>query len=215
MTPTRPAVSQILPLRKEFLKILDAESEQLQDAERVKSGRQWSVAAVVNREWEEWYDGEISEKVSPDDPRPSKMDFYEAVAHRLRGQSHTIDLSPLTLKFWCEVERSFRDVPGIAEFRQVFRFDYFVRARRLFNERKVASQILPLVRALEEGWTAREMEAAFTDPQVTSAQEQAIRERWPKDLWDVARRVALLPDDDRLYCEERMKEIIEKIGLDK
>ena len=146
-------------LLNSFVDQLQTAAKRYKAAGQIKDRRQWVFSEMVSREWE----AIKNEPFVKDEI--TKYGHYIECSYWINQATGfpVVAASGETLRRWCEVWETYKDIPAFEEMRCVLSFDHFQKAKWLAHGLKVAVPSLALATALEHRYTADEMVNHF-DP---------------------------------------------------
>lgn len=153
-------------LPPEFVAQLQTQARRYMALEKLKSRREWYFGELANCQWDRLSD-DVKAEVTKDQ-------FYAECSYLINVVSDfpIVSASGETLKRWCEVAASYRDMPGLEIIREKLSFDHFRRARILANKGKVSVPAYALAVAATQQYTAEEMTQHFDPPQAPNEYER-------------------------------------------
>lgn len=141
-----------------FVDRLRSEARKYGYLNKAKDRKQWQFAALVCSEWERIKDRrEIAGEVS-------KYDYYAEVSYWINAALGfpLVAASGETLRRWCEVYETYKDMPGFEAMRRTLSFNHFERAKWLANNSEnVSVPAFALATAVAMNLTAEEMVKHF------------------------------------------------------
>lgn len=174
-------------LRPEFVCRLKQEARKYALIEQAKSKKEWLFGELANAEW--------NALAAEDKEEITIEHFYVEVSHAINDglPFPIVGESGQTLRRWCEVARSYVNMPEAALFREILSFDHFFQARRMAYDERVTTLTHPVValaEAVRNKWVVKEMVQHYDPPhpqheydQVMGwlASMQAVKLQWVKN----------------------------------
>jgi hypothetical protein len=187
--------SSFLPLA--FVDNLQRQARRYAVLEKLKSRREWFFGDLINCQWEKLND-EIKDEVT-------REGYYVECSYWINAAVGfpIVGASGETLRRWCEVAESFKNVPGIESMKDHLSFDHFRRARVLANKGKVSVPVYALAVAAAEGYTAEEMSRHFDPP--ASPDEFSRATGWLEGLESA--KFEWLPRDKREQAHSLIRQL--------
>lgn len=142
-----------------FVERLQTEARKMGLIEKAKSKKEWLFGELINAEWETLPD-EVKQEIT-------REAYWQECSYWINDcmPFPLVSASGETLRRWCEVTKTFENMPALYAFRDVLSFDHFRQARALYNREKVPSPDKALADAYVNTWTADEMVRHFDPPQ--------------------------------------------------
>ena len=166
-------------------------ARQSQAEQRKADGHKWDLAERVNSEWPEYEHMIIeNERVFK-----TKLDYFAAMSQAINTQLNigAFAESGQTLRFYCELQATLGNIPGIEELLKASSIDHLRRAKRLAADNKIitdggqlAGADYAIAKAIEKKFSAEDMENYF-DPKQEPHPYDKLKEtlEWmtTKDAW--------------------------------
>ena len=161
-------------LDPEFTAELRAMSKNYDDNQSNADDDQWNIARKVNEMWQEHKN--LTHEVIEDDERvikkifPSKTEYYMECSRvaNIGLKIKRFSDSGETLRRWCEVVGTYETFVGRVDdgekFLLLLSFDHLYKAKTLYLNSKVKSPFDALIKAVQEKYTADEMQYHFDPP---------------------------------------------------
>jgi len=184
-------------LSNEFANFLRKQGKKIKTVSDALDVLKWNLADAVNLEW---VDGEYKGEVR-------KEDYYveccKCLPVMLFGKSGQ------TLRRWCDLRAHYEDIPNSEVLLRGSSFDHLYKARRLEVGGKVEAAELAVAMAIQEEWTADEMQYNY-DPKGESETEERTIERLfslSEAMWIPRRAAELILEAVKIIREERKAKV--------
>lgn len=153
-------------LSPEFVASLQQDAREYRAVEQDKSRKEWHFGRMVNDEWDA-LDADRKAELN-------KERFYHLCSQYMNAAVDfpIVGASGETLRRWCELELSYRNMPAFEAMSEALSFDHFRKARMLSNKGKVSVPAYALATAISEKLTADEMAYKFDPPQAPNEWER-------------------------------------------
>lgn len=150
------------PLDPGLITALCRSAERIEELDSELGNEKWNIAGRVNGDWSEHKNltylpvkGEPPVRIFP-----THAEYYaecSRVANTV-NRRRVFGESGQTLRRWCEMRAAYGDEPNAAELLDKLSFDHLFKANKLYTDSLVKNAMTALKLALQNGWSADEMD---------------------------------------------------------